>query len=151
MKRDPKLNPELSASSVRHVCGDHFDLIYYNRYPIVIYPILHLESCEIPVFSTHLPTFLFKIPGDENGSLSMLELFCLQDGWSYEMHQDFLEICLKMRRARILGLNELASYDPVDHEFSEIPNVKLAASVPSGAMFLRSVLIWQYLRVMPLL
>ncbi|GBN43199.1 hypothetical protein AVEN_78850-1 [Araneus ventricosus] len=25
MKRDPKLNPELSASSVRHVCGDHFD------------------------------------------------------------------------------------------------------------------------------
>ncbi|GBN42615.1 hypothetical protein AVEN_91878-1 [Araneus ventricosus] len=25
MKRDPKLNPELSASSIRHVCGDHFD------------------------------------------------------------------------------------------------------------------------------
>ncbi|GBM83555.1 hypothetical protein AVEN_74944-1 [Araneus ventricosus] len=26
MKRDPRLNPELSASSVRHVCGDHFDI-----------------------------------------------------------------------------------------------------------------------------
>ncbi|GBL71976.1 hypothetical protein AVEN_123075-1, partial [Araneus ventricosus] len=25
MKRDPKLNPESSASSIRHVCGDHFD------------------------------------------------------------------------------------------------------------------------------
>ncbi|GBN09026.1 hypothetical protein AVEN_154073-1, partial [Araneus ventricosus] len=25
MKRDPKLNPELSASSIRHVYGDHFD------------------------------------------------------------------------------------------------------------------------------
>ncbi|GBN14336.1 hypothetical protein AVEN_70451-1 [Araneus ventricosus] len=25
MKRDPKLNPDLSASSIRHVCGDHFD------------------------------------------------------------------------------------------------------------------------------
>ncbi|GBO05359.1 Speckle-type POZ protein [Araneus ventricosus] len=28
MKRDPKLNPELSASSVPHVCGDHFDVSY---------------------------------------------------------------------------------------------------------------------------
>ncbi|GBN07444.1 hypothetical protein AVEN_124017-1 [Araneus ventricosus] len=28
MKRDPKLNPELSASSVRDVCGDHFDVSY---------------------------------------------------------------------------------------------------------------------------
>ncbi|GBM59695.1 hypothetical protein AVEN_228638-1, partial [Araneus ventricosus] len=36
------------------------------------------------------------IPGDENGSLSMLELFCLLDGWLYEMHQDFVDICLKM-------------------------------------------------------
>ncbi|GBN64987.1 hypothetical protein AVEN_95361-2 [Araneus ventricosus] len=25
MKRDPELNPELSASSIRHFCGDHFD------------------------------------------------------------------------------------------------------------------------------
>ncbi|GBM16477.1 hypothetical protein AVEN_94960-1 [Araneus ventricosus] len=28
MKRDPKLNPELSASSIRHVCRDHFDVSY---------------------------------------------------------------------------------------------------------------------------
>ncbi|GBN84371.1 hypothetical protein AVEN_81442-1 [Araneus ventricosus] len=59
-------------------------------------------------------TFLCKIPGDENDSLTMLELFCVQDRWSYEMHQDFVEICLKMRRTCILLLDELASYDPVD-------------------------------------
>ncbi|GBN85437.1 hypothetical protein AVEN_6180-1 [Araneus ventricosus] len=63
----------------------------------------------IGIFCEPAPSFALaknsiQIPGDENGSLSMLELFCLQDGWSYEMHQDFLEICLKMRRTRILGL-----------------------------------------------
>ncbi|GBN72539.1 hypothetical protein AVEN_37131-1 [Araneus ventricosus] len=31
MKRDPKLNPELSASSIRHVCGGHFDDLNDSR------------------------------------------------------------------------------------------------------------------------